>query len=103
MFYNIIRYDSHVIKEKGRHVTFPMECALFVNKKAHLSITAAGITQYYIKSASAAMGTRRQANGCNKIQFYSTTKVARLCVPLLLKFLMAGLLSYFLCYCKTGA
>jgi hypothetical protein len=46
-------------------VEFPMECALFVNKKAHLSIT--GINRYYIKSASATMGTRRQDNGCNRI------------------------------------
>jgi hypothetical protein len=42
-----------------------MECALFVNKKAHLSIT--GINRYYIKSASATMGTRRQDNGFNRI------------------------------------
>jgi hypothetical protein len=46
-------------------VEFPMECALFVNKKAHLSIT--GINRYYIKSASATMGTRRQDNGFNRI------------------------------------
>ena len=42
-------------------VEFPLECALFVNKKAHLSITR--INRYYIKSASATMGTRRQDNG----------------------------------------
>jgi hypothetical protein len=43
-----------------------MECAIFVNRKAHLSIT--GINQYYIKSASATMGTRRQtSNGCNRL------------------------------------
>jgi hypothetical protein len=42
-----------------------MECALFVIKKAHLSIT--GINHYYMKSASATMGTRRQDNGFNRI------------------------------------
>jgi hypothetical protein len=53
-----------------------MECALFVNKKAHLSIT--GISRYYIKSASATMGTRRQDNGTNMIStiFYDSSGMA---------------------------
>ncbi len=57
-------------------VEFPMECALFVNKKAHLSIT--GINRYYIKSASATMGTRRQDNGFNRIAtiFYDSSGTA---------------------------
>jgi hypothetical protein len=56
---------------------FPMECALSVNKKGHLSIT--GINQYYIRSASATMGMRRQAsNGCNRlfIIFYNNSGTA---------------------------
>ncbi len=41
-------------------VEFPMECALFVNKKSRFSIT--GSNRFYIKSASATMGTRRHDN-----------------------------------------
>jgi hypothetical protein len=55
-------------------VKFPMECALFINQKAHFSIT--GINQYYIKSASAMMGMRRQAtNGSNRLSilFYDNS------------------------------
>ena len=57
-------------------VKCPLECALFVNKKAHLSIT--GINRYYIKSASATMGTRRQGNGFNRILtiFYNSSGTA---------------------------
>ena len=55
-------------------VEFPLECALFVNKKAHLSIT--GINRYYIKSASATMmDTRTQDIGLKRISilFYDSS------------------------------
>jgi hypothetical protein len=52
-------------------VEFPLECALFVNKKAHLSIT--GTHRYAIKSASATMGTRRQDNGRISLVFYDNS------------------------------
>jgi hypothetical protein len=58
-------------------VEFPIECSLFVNQKALYSIT--GINQYYIKSASATMGTIRQAtNGCNRLSilFYDNSGTA---------------------------
>jgi hypothetical protein len=57
-------------------VEFPLECALFVNKKAHLVIT--GINRYYVKSASATMGKRRQENGSNRISilFYDNSGTA---------------------------
>jgi hypothetical protein len=57
-------------------VEFPMECSLFVNKKAHLSLT--GINRYCIKSASATMGTRRQENGFNRIStiYYDSSGTA---------------------------
>jgi hypothetical protein len=45
MIHQGIKYDSNVIKEKGyRRIPFGI-CALFVNKKAYLSIT--GINRYY--------------------------------------------------------
>lgn len=46
-------------------IKFPIECALFVNKKAHLNITS--INWCYIILAPATMGTRRQTNGWNRI------------------------------------
>jgi hypothetical protein len=57
-------------------VKFPMERALFVNQKAHLSTT--GINRYYIKSTSATMGMRREGNGSNTIStiFYNSTGTA---------------------------
>ena len=57
-------------------VKFPLECALFVNKKAHLSIT--GVNRYYIKSASATMGKRTQTIGLKKISilFYNSSGMA---------------------------
>jgi hypothetical protein len=57
-------------------VEFPLECALFVNIKAHLSITV--INRYNIKSASATMGMRRQDNGFNRISilFYDNSDTA---------------------------
>jgi hypothetical protein len=85
-------------------VKFPMEYALFVNKKAHMSMT--GINQYYIKSAYTIMDTRRQAsNGCIRLSiiFYDPI-VAQLCVSLLSKFLMTGFLGNILdYYCKNNA
>ncbi len=47
-------------------VEFPIECSLFINEKALYSIT--GMTQFYIKSASATMVKRSQvSNGCNRL------------------------------------
>jgi hypothetical protein len=91
-----MKHDSDVIKENVV-AKLPMECARFVNQKAHLSITS--INQYYIKSASATMGPQggRLVMAVTGYTFYSTmTIVARLCGPLLLKLPMAGLLSYIL-------
>ena len=49
---------------------------LFVNKKARFSIT--GSNHFYIKSASATMGTRRHGNGFNRIAtiFYESSGTA---------------------------
>jgi hypothetical protein len=83
---------------------FSIECSLFVNQKALYNIT--GMTKYYIKSASATMlGTRRRRlMAFIGFRLYFMTIEARLCVSLLSKFWMAGLLSYFWdCYCKNGA
>jgi hypothetical protein len=54
-------------------VKFPLECSLFVNKKAYLSIT--GINRYSIKSASATMGTTTQDIGLKRllILFYNSS------------------------------
>jgi hypothetical protein len=55
---------------------FPMECAVFVNQKAHLSII--GINRYSVKSASATMDTRSRDDGTNRmsISFYDNSGTA---------------------------
>jgi hypothetical protein len=87
-------------------VKFPIECSLFVNEKAIYSIT--GMTQFYIKSASATMVQRSQvSNGCNRLSilFYdsrgtavcaSTIKIPNGWTPKLL-----GLLLEERCLTKT--
>ena len=71
--------QSNMIPMSSRRravIEFPLECSLFVNIKAHLSITV--INRYYIKSVSATMVTRRQDNGFNRIStiFYDNSGMA---------------------------
>jgi hypothetical protein len=64
-------------------VEFLIGCSLFVNEKAIYSIT--GMTQFYIKSASATMVKRevRLVMAVTGYLSYSMTVEARPCVPLL--------------------
>jgi hypothetical protein len=79
-FNNQPRRRSNMIPVSSRRrvvVEFPIECSLFVNEKAIYSIT--GMTQFYIKSASATMVKRSQvSNGCNRLSilFYDSRDTA---------------------------
>ncbi len=79
-FNNQPRRQSIMIPMSSRRravVEFPIECSLFVNEKAIYSIT--GMTQFYIKSASATMVKRSQvSNGCNRLSilFYDSRGTA---------------------------
>ena len=79
LFQDLSTRPSNMIPMSSRRravVKFPLECALFVNKKAHLSIT--GVNRYYIKSASATMGTRTQDIALKRISilFYDSSGTA---------------------------